>query len=181
MSAHKRTPEKLAADFWGRIEKTQGGCWNWTGHKRRRGYGCFYANGKGWSATRYMWEVVDGRGTVSSKLHLCHRCDNPSCVNPEHLFVGTPQDNVDDAILKNRRRYARGEHSGGSKLTEAAARAILAEALAGIPYKQIGLRYGIGHQHVSQIKNRRRWAHLHELRPLNLTKPERKETIESVA
>lgn len=188
MSAIRRTPEQLLSDFWRQVDKRgTKECWNWTGKTRRRGYGVFYANGKHWVAHRFMLEVVCGK-TIPKGWHGCHHCDNPPCINPDHLFIGTPKENVADAIRKQRRRHPVGECAGQSRLTEQQVRAIIAEARSGKPYIAIAAKYGICPQHVSQLRTGRRWGHLglhdvkaraeaaleaYELRELKpITKPE---------
>lgn len=99
-----RPPVDPAIRFWKFVQKTNG-CWLWTGAKNARGYGYFWF-GQGINihkAAHASWFLAFGY-RVPTGLDLCHRCDNPSCVNPEHLFIGTRSDNVQDALLKNRRR-----------------------------------------------------------------------------
>lgn len=80
------------------------GCWNWTGPKRRKGYGAITFGGKVHSVHRvaaWVWKGFD----LKSKLFVCHSCDNPSCYNPKHLFVGTARENNLDCIQKGRNPY----------------------------------------------------------------------------
>lgn len=95
----------LSAFFWKHVEKTEG-CWPWTAHRDRRGYGRMTAKGypqlpgrRIWLATHVSWLIH--HGALPSGLVL-HRCDNPSCVRPDHLFLGTHADNVADMIAKGR-------------------------------------------------------------------------------
>lgn len=90
----------LAARFWSKVEKT-GECWLWKGASGQRGYGQFWMNGKLVPAHRAAWEIVNG--TASPKeLDACHKCDNPPCVRPDHIFFGTARENLLDALRKNR-------------------------------------------------------------------------------
>ena len=87
--------------FWSKVDKTDG-CWNWMGALKETGYGAFRL--KGAKATvpshRYAWEQT--RGPIPKDKWLLHTCDNPRCVNPDHLYLGTHQDNVDDMIERGR-------------------------------------------------------------------------------
>src|SRR5690606_16553019 len=106
-------------------------------------------------AHRVSWVVW--RGDVPSGMNICHRCDTPSCINPEHLFLGTQLENIADMLRKRRNQY--GERSGRRILTEAQARAIFFSTekqslLAG--------RYGVDPSVISHIKRKKIWAHIHE-------------------
>lgn len=87
--------------FWARVAKADG-CWVWTGAKDKNGYGTFSpsaATGQ-LRAHRVSWQIH--RGTIPTGMSVCHHCDNPECTNPEHLFVGTNKDNMEDKIRKGR-------------------------------------------------------------------------------
>jgi hypothetical protein len=86
--------------FWARVEKTDR-CWLWLGPKNDRGYGMFFFDGKRVSAARFSWLLRHGLLPPES-LYACHTCDNPSCVNPDHIWLGTAADNMRDMILKGR-------------------------------------------------------------------------------
>lgn len=87
--------------FWSKVEKTDT-CWIWGGNKNQDGYGLFYPLSKKTAqAHRFSWSLING--PVPDGLYVCHKCDNPSCVNPDHLFVGTQTDNMRDCKNKGRR------------------------------------------------------------------------------
>lgn len=91
--------------FWRKVDKPNGenGCWLWTGSFTTPGYGQFRADGKNLSTHRYAYEI--SRGPIPKGLLVCHHCDNPKCVRPDHLFLGTHKDNHDDSVAKGRRNH----------------------------------------------------------------------------
>lgn len=88
-------------------------CWWWTGNLSRQGYGSFYVNKKTLGAHRYSYTL--NKGPIDEGLFVCHSCDNPMCVNPDHLWLGTPLDNARDAMTKG--RICMGERAPKAKLT----------------------------------------------------------------
>jgi hypothetical protein len=128
------------------------GCWNFPGAKDRYGYVPIRANGKRTKAHRLAYIISKGPIT---KPQVCHRCDNPSCVRPSHLFVGTNRDNVLDAIKK--KRWPSGSEHKNAKLTESEVLAIRADSRS-IP--QIARQYGMGESTIGRIKSREAWRHV---------------------
>ncbi len=95
--ARKKKPP--AERFWKFVKKTSS-CWIWTGGVKGHGYGSFFKDGKQLAAHRFSWEIANG--PIPSGMCVCHKCDNPICCNPDHLFIGTQSDNLLDAASKNR-------------------------------------------------------------------------------
>ena len=90
--------------FWRLINNTtiDQGCWNWTAYKNNEGYGRLRAGGEKVLAHRLSYSIF--KGEIAEGLFVCHTCDNPACINPEHLFLGTHQDNVSDCVAKGRHK-----------------------------------------------------------------------------
>jgi hypothetical protein len=97
------------SDFWQKVD-TSGDCWTWTGGRNSFGYGLTKHDGHGIGAHRLAWILTNG--SIPANLVVCHHCDNPPCVRPEHLFLGTQQDNIRDASRKGR-LTEHGRHRGG--------------------------------------------------------------------
>src|SRR6185503_13164373 len=110
---------QLNPRFWAKVEQTPT-CWVWKG-AQTKGYGQFNASGRHGYSHRFSWEWHFGE--IPKGMLVCHKCDNPLCVNPNHLFLGTQKDNIHDCISKGRARrgVSRGVRNGSSKLTDALA------------------------------------------------------------
>lgn len=151
--APKRQPE--FDRFWRFVEKTES-CWNWTGANDGKGYGLFtLAGGRQRRAHRYSFELAFG--PLAAGSYVCHRCDNPSCVRPSHLFEGTPADNARDRAAKGRGAPQAGEHNPLAKLSSADVAAIRTARASGQLLREIAAKYGIAESAVSRIANGVRW------------------------
>ena len=126
------------------------------------GYGRFWINCKKISAHRFSFQLFHNR-LIKDKMFICHKCDNPSCVNPHHLFEGTHQDNMTDQ--KNKGRHVcnpnKGEKNHKSKLTEKQVLEIRAKyAKGGITHKVLAKEYGVHLSTIGFIINRKYWTHI---------------------
>jgi len=139
-------------DFTDMLEPN-GDCLEWTGCCHVTGYGVTWAYDKMWRTHRLALhlEGID----ISGHLVL-HSCDNPRCCNPNHLRLGTHQDNTDDKV--SRGRQARGNHNGNTKLTEKDVLDI--RQIRGMSYRAIAKRYGVSRQNIYSIINRKLWRHI---------------------
>lgn len=148
----KYTPPKARPTFWEYVDKS-GNCWVWTGTLAAGGYGRFLGD----SAHRLSYEQT--YGAIPDGYFVCHRCDNPPCVRPEHLFLGTHQDNMDDMDAKDRR--AIGERHGCARLAPEQVQAIRSRyAAGGVSYGSLAKEYDISKATVSHIVTGRKWKHL---------------------
>mgnify|MGYP001583543857 CR=1 FL=1 len=162
----------IAKRFWAKVQKTDG-CWIWLGCKIRRGYGQISEGGgrrKMLSAHRVSWIIH--YGPISPSINILHRCDNPPCVRPDHLFMGTSKDNSEDMVRKGRnwkvkgenhhfvRNPAivpRGESNGNSKLRTEDVIEIRKFHRAGISMRRLAARYSVDKKTISMIVNRITW------------------------
>lgn len=140
------------------------GCWEWIASLNTNGYGQFRFRETNYPAHRAAWilfrgEIPADKTTAYGTMQVLHRCDNPVCVNPDHLFLGTQTDNINDAVGKNRwgERGCPGESHGRAIVTVDDVRAIRASSESnGVLAK----RYGISKSAVLHIKHRRSWKHI---------------------
>jgi hypothetical protein len=139
------------------------GCWLWDAFTREDGYGQFRFNGRTQSAHRVAWQLYNGplsRGASGSGVCVLHRCDNPACVNPEHLFIGSNADNVQDMVNKGRNQRCRGADASRSKLIDADVIAIRHFVKSGVPQNKIAIMFNVDNSTISDIKRRKSWSHL---------------------
>lgn len=171
--------------FWSKVDKS-GDCWNWTARTDRHGYGKFRPDGGNISevgAHRVSWVIANG--PIPNDRIVCHTCDNRLCVNPAHLWLGTPAENSADMARKGRvicgntpdtaargdRHWSRthpeefaaahrGERNPSARLNEDIVRSIRIAFAGGESQGSIGRRLGIPQPHVSRIVLRRSWPHV---------------------
>lgn len=154
--------------FWKKVDKNGpipalyphlGPCWLWTGFKPL-GYGQIYSDGKRYGAHRFSFLLTHGH--ISGGMNICHHCDNPACVNPEHLFEGTDKDNSQDALKKGRLYIAKNEQHKRSKLTWDNVNEIRRLHNLGTSKGEIGLKFGLTKQNVMSIVNNKTWKSSHQ-------------------
>lgn len=131
-------------------------CWLWSGTLDRDGYGRFGLNNRQPAAHRISWQLH--KGEIPAGLNVCHHCDTPACVNPDHLFLGTQKDNLSDCARKG--RTALGEKQGRSKLRVPDVLEIRRMGAVGIPQRTIASQFNVSQSSVSDIVSRRKWPHV---------------------
>lgn len=144
--------------FWKGFEKSENGCWNWKLSKNIGGYGVINAFGEQ-TAHRVSWIIHNGK--IPDGLCVLHKCDNPPCCNPAHLFLGTNQDNMTDKALKKRCNTPKGEKSGCSVLkTKEVLEIRRIHAANEMSQRAIAKKFGVGFKAINKIVLRQRWDHV---------------------
>jgi hypothetical protein len=159
-----RAPE---VRFWERVDRS-GDCWIWTAYKNKQGYGQFQADGKMIGTHVFSWKLHNG--PVPNGLFVCHTCDNPSCVNPNHLFLGTPAENAHDRDIKGRQvsgtlgkaSKLRGEKNVAAKLTRVAVNEIRSKYRrydrGGYSMHFFAAKYGVSISVIYKVLKNKTWV-----------------------
>ena len=137
------------------IPEPTSGCWLWEEAVTRKGYGRIKHRRRDYEAHRFSWMIH--RGEIPPGMCVLHKCDTRSCVNPDHLFLGTFADNHADMVRKGRGRSLSGTNNFRAKLTEGDVRAIRSDAR---PRRTLAKVYGITSSHVGYIQRRDTWHHV---------------------
>lgn len=153
-------PPSNPARFWKRVTKNSGpsgDCWEWQGYRTPFGYGVTNWDGRKILAHRLSWFLA--HGPIPQGLQVCHHCDNPPCVRTEHLFLGTPKENVAQIYAKGRQRtsWPVGEQLASAKIRASDVRAMRA---SGEAPRVLAQRYGIDYSEVCKILRRKAWRHV---------------------
>jgi hypothetical protein len=133
------------------------GCWNWTAYKNVDGYGQLLVKRQAHGAHRISYQVH--RGQIPVNMKVCHSCDNPACINPAHLFLGTQTENVADMDAKGRR--ARGDSVANKGVDHPMAKLSESDVLAIKAAKSsrgLSKKYGVDYRHIWRIRTGKRWT-----------------------
>lgn len=159
--------------FWMRVNITNN-CWLWTGalNKKRGGYGYFKSKGKIWRVHRLSYEIHNG--IFDTNYDVCHKCDNPPCVNPNHLFLGTAKENCQDTVRKGRTKRGKdhglnlhperrpwGERNGQSKLTIEAVQDIRKSYESRVSsVNELASKYKVSEFNIYKVLSRKLWPNV---------------------
>lgn len=142
--------------------KRSDGCWEWIGKLMTTGYGRFSMNGKHLSSSRVAYAFI--YGPIPPGIYVCHKCDNPKCVRPDHLFAGTHADNMRDMAAKGRGRSGcvsmPGESNPQAVLTERDVYLIRSLVQKDVKQKVLADTFGVTFQTISDIARGKRWRHV---------------------
>lgn len=143
--------------FWDKVKKSEY-CWDWTAYRQKRGYGVFVFKSKDELAHRVSWILKNGE--IPAGMCICHKCDNPSCVRPGHLFIGTHKDNMNDRNKKGRARGGShvGENNPTAKLTKHQAAEIRRRYIfRKVTSRMLSKEFGVSNQTIINIVHNRVW------------------------
>ena len=151
-------PLKSISEHMKNYQLDSKGCWIFGGNHDKNGYGIFmHGRGKQLRAHRVSFEFH--HGGLNAEMLVCHSCDNPSCINPNHLFMGTPKDNTQDMIKKGRRANQKGSKHPSAKLNEDQICLIKNQRSSGKTLKDIASQFNVSFQAISSICKGKSWTH----------------------
>ena len=146
-----------------KAKEDDNGCWVWQPYKDKDGYGKIdlKINGIRSCIGAHRVSYATFIGAIPEGVNVLHHCDNPACINPEHLFLGTQKDNMEDMYAKGRENYLVGESCSWSKLAENKVKVIRATCkYTNLTNKEIGEIFNVKSGTISAVNNRRRWKHV---------------------
>jgi hypothetical protein len=149
---------ELIARFWVKVDKS-GECWEWRGTRSRDGYG-YFCTGAGHRVRAHRLAFEMAFGWILPGYVVMHKCDNPGCVRPAHLLLGTNRDNVIDMQRKGRGSGNKPGHSGRIKLTAEQVMAIRARYAAGSSQAALAVEFKVGESNIASIVHGKTWRHL---------------------
>ena len=158
--------DKNIKNFWKKVDKKgEFECWEWIACKDKNGYGLFGVDKKLYKSHRISWILENGEipkdDSFNKTLYVLHKCDNPGCVNPNHLFLGTNKDNMIDMVKKGRNYISSGEKNGMSKKIEQEVLEIRQKYLTGLyTQKELSEEYSISRAQIQRIVNNKQWKHI---------------------
>lgn len=159
LHSKRESSEQVACRFWDHVcPEPNTGCWLWTGCSFHYGHGAFSVAGKNLKAHRVSWFICTGNDPLD--LCVCHKCDTPACVNPDHLFLGTQRDNTHDMFAKGRANIPYGDHHPNAKLTSDRVVEIRRRLAAGETHEKISASFNVTKGLISQIHRRKIWNHV---------------------
>lgn len=153
------TDEQFNARFWSKVRPTPTGCWEWTAYRNNHGYGQFTVR-KGVFYTAHAVSYAITHGPIQPGMSICHRCDNPPCVRPDHLFIGTQSDNAIDMFSKGRATRSRGVDRANAVLSEDDVRHIKEAATYRGLIKDLASEYGVSTTTIRKIRTGKKWSHI---------------------
>jgi hypothetical protein len=154
VGANQVTALPMPDRFWAKTERV-GECLLWRGAVNRNGYGSFMLDGTSQTASRVAYELANG--LVPDGLFVLHKCDNPLCVEPGHLYAGTHAMNMKDKTERGRARGAIGVRNTKAKLSDSQAAAIR-ESCA--PTRELALKFDVSYSTIQRIRSRKLWRHV---------------------
>ena len=141
------------------IEKQPNGCWHWIGNRSPQGYGQFHRDGDHKAMRAHRFSFAHFKGEIPKGLYVCHSCDVPCCVNPEHLYTATNSENIKDAFKRGRVSHV-GEKHNRAKLTERDVLTMREKRKRGETCRKLAVHYNVHVQTVVKIVGGKAWTHL---------------------
>ena len=154
MTKLKTLAERFAGKF---VQADSSSCWEWTGAKYPDGYGQIMTTPKKYEGShRDSYKLF--KGEIPAGMCVCHSCDNPGCVNPDHLFLGTHRQNMEDKAAKGRSHKPKGQKNGRAKLSPSAVNLIRLAAKRGIHQRFLGRWFGVSKSMIGNVMRQENWC-----------------------